>query len=113
MEEKLKEKLTQKIEDEYKEFISILKTKTPEEIIQRSYEKVTKEEITYLFNKDYSKTELKALLKRDCLLDECYDNWLKCDGNFNEMIEYSVDDVVDNIVNDYKRDLKAKSKDSR
>ena len=40
--------------------------------------------ILKIFNiKDYTNTELKALLKKDNILEEYYDEWSKVDGNFN------------------------------
>ena len=52
--------------------------------------------------KDYSVSDLKALLKSDDILDECYDEWLNSDGNFNELLEYPVDERIDSIIDDYR-----------
>ena len=49
------------------------------------------------YDKDYSKFELKTLLKREHILEECYDDWLDSDGSFREVIEFSVDDTIDLI----------------
>lgn len=101
--EELKEKFDKKIDNEFKEFMENLKQCTPEVIIEKSYEKVSKEEMTYkLKDKEYTTAELKALLKTDGILEECYDEWLKSDGNFNEVLEYAVDERVDLIVEDFK-----------
>lgn len=53
-------------------------------------------------DKDYTVSDLKALLKTDGILQECYDEWLKSDGNFNEVLEYAVDERIDLIIDDYK-----------
>ena len=59
--------------------------------------------ILKIFNiKDYTNTELKALLKKDNILEEYYDEWSKVDGNFNEFLDYAVEKRIAIIVNDFK-----------
>ena len=48
---KLKQELYDKLEKEYNDFIEDLKTKTPDEIINKSYEKVMKEELKEMAKK--------------------------------------------------------------
>lgn len=101
--EELKQKFDKKIDNEYKEFIKELKQCSPDIIIERAYEKVSKEEMIYkIKEKNYTVSDLKALLKSDDLLDECYDEWLKSDGNFNELLEYPVEERIDLIIDDYR-----------
>lgn len=111
--EDLKEQLGQKIENEFQEFIEDLKQCEPQVIIDRAYEKVSKEEMIYkIKDKEYSKSDLKALLKADEILQECYDEWLKSDGNFNEVLEYAVDERIDLIIDDFKdRENKKKTRE--
>lgn len=114
MEEILQQKVQEKLVNEYNKFVNGLKREKPEVIIERAYEKVCKQEMVYCFEKkNLSASECKAILKSPNILDECYDEWLKSDGNFNEMLEYSIDDAVEHIENDYKRDIKQKNKDAR
>ena len=54
------------------------------------------------------KKDLKALLKTDGILQECYDEWLKSDGNFNEVLEYAVDERIDLIIEDFQERKKQK-----
>ena len=99
---------------EYKEFIKDLEQCSPKIIIDRAYEKVCKEEMIYkLKDKDYSISELKTLLKTDEILQECYDEWLKSDGNFNEMLEYAVDNRIDLILEESTEQKKQRNKESR
>lgn len=49
------------------------------------------------YDKDYSKFELKTLLKREHILQECYDDWLSNDGSLREALEFSIDDTIDLI----------------
>lgn len=101
--EELKEKLSEKLNNEFKNFIDNLKLCTPEVIIERAYEKVSKEEMIYkIKDKHYTVADLKALLKVDEILQECYDEWLKSDFNFNEVLEYAVDERIDSIIDEYK-----------
>lgn len=101
--EELKQKFNNKIDKEYEEFIAELKQCPPQVILERAYEKVSKEEMVYkIKDKDYTVSDLKALLKTDGILQECYDEWLKSDGNFNEVLEYAVDERIDLIIDDYK-----------
>ena len=110
----LKEKLEQKIDDEFEELKEDLKKCKPEVIIERAYEIVSKEEMTYVIKaKNYSIQELKALLKTDGILEECYDEWLKTDANFNELLEYAVDKRTEIITNDFIKEKAKKSKESR
>ena len=50
---KIREEVYNKMEQEYNNFIEKVKLKTPEEIIQSSYEKVCKEEILGDFYPEY------------------------------------------------------------
>ena len=51
------------------------------------------------------------LLKRDDILEECYDDWLSCDGNLREALEFSVDDTIDIIRDNEVK--KERNKDAR
>lgn len=111
---KLKEKFDEKIDTEYKEFIEDLEQCSPKIIIDRAYEKVCKEEMIYkLKDKDYTISELKTLLKTDEILQECYDEWLKSDGNFSEMLEYAVDNRIDLILEESTEQKRQRNKESR
>lgn len=110
--ETLREKFEQKIDNEYKEFIEDLKQCTPEGIIDRAYEKVSKQEMIYkIKDRDYSISELKALLKTDEILQECYDEWLKSDGNFTDVLEYAVEERIDLIIEDFERQKHKKDRE--
>ena len=113
-EDGLKQRVQEKITNEYNDFIEELKKERPEVIIERAYEKVCKEEMLYVFEKnDLSVNECKSLLKYSNILDDCYSEWLKSDGNFNEMLEYAVENSIEHITEDFKREQKQKNKDSR
>lgn len=107
--EELKKRLDEKVDKEFNNFITELINCRPQVILERAYEKVAKEEIVYLIkNKEYTITEIKALLKANCILDECYDEWLKFDGNFNELLDFAVEKRITSIVDKFKENMKRK-----
>ena len=109
-EEKIKQMVIEKIRSEYYSFIGELRKDRPEIIIERAYEVVCKGEMIYLFeNKLLDISECKALLKKDCILDQCYSDWLKSDGNLNEILGYSVDNSIEKIVKNFKEKINDKS----
>ena len=112
--QELKQRFEAKVNKEFKEFVEELKQNEPEVIVNTAYELVSKEEMIYkITEKDYTTSELKALLKTDGILDECYDEWLKSDGNFNEILEYAVDKRIEIILDDYEQKSNQKHRESR
>lgn len=111
--EELKSKLIQKLERELTDFKDSLKELPAEQIIDNSYKITCMQTIRdYLANdKDYSKFELKTLLKREHLLEECYDDWLSNDGSLREALEFSIDDTIDLIRDNEVK--KERNKDAR
>ena len=111
--EELKSKLIQKLERELTDFKDSLKELPAEQIIDNSYKITCMQTIQdYLANdKDYSKFELKTLLKREHLLEECYDDWLSNDGSLREALEFSIDDTIDLIRDNEVK--KERNKDAR
>lgn len=104
--EKLKEQLSEKIQKEYDDFIENLKLLPPEHIVESSYEKVFKEKfMTTVQYKDFSKQEIKALLKMDYPLDSLYQEWLKNDLSYIPFIEDTVDDHIKKAMKQQKKDL--------
>ena len=113
----LKAKLDNKIDKEYEDLLADLRNSTPQVIIERAYEKVSKEEMIYrIKEKDYTINELKILLKQDNLLQECYDEWLDNDGGFHQVLEDSVDERIKFIIEESEkesREKKTKNRESR
>lgn len=93
--EQLKNKLNEKIQNEYDNFIDRLKSLPLEQVIESSYEKVFKEEfMTTIQYRELSKTEINALLKMDYPLDSLYQEWLKNDLSYIPLIEDTVDVII-------------------
>ena len=99
---KLKEKLDIKIQQEYDKFIEKLMELSPKEIIERSYEKIFKEEIISMIQgKELSK--IIALLKVDYPLDALYQEWLKTDLSYVQMVDETFDKYINKLEKQKKR----------
>ena len=66
-----------------------------------------------IYNKELSKFELKTLLKREDILEECYDDWLSCDGNLREALEFSEDETIANIRDNEEKKERNKKEETK
>ncbi len=113
-EQRLKMELNEKVEQEYATFKKDLEQKSPKEIIEKAYELVVKEQIKdELKEKNLIENELKALLKEKDLLSECYEDWKDSDGKLGEIISYTIDDTIELIEQEYNKQNKQKTGESR
>lgn len=112
--EDLKEKLFEKVENEFKDFKEKLKQKSPDEIIENAYKLTAMDGIIgELKERNFDKYELKALLKENNLLSEFYEDWRNTDGKLCESVQYPMEDTIDIIVENYEKSKKEKLKESR
>ena len=109
------DELLKKLELELKDYKSYVKEQGVDYAIEKAYELTVKQEIIdcIAYDSDLSNEQRKALLKFDNVLDDCYDEWLKTDGNLREHLNYSVDKSVEHITNDYKKDKIKANKEAR
>ena len=100
------DELLKKLEQELKDYKAYIKEQGVDYAIDKAYELTVKQEIIdcIAYDSDLSNEQRKALLKTNNVLDDCYDEWLKTDGNLREHLNYSVDKSVENITDDYKKD---------
>ena len=101
MEEQIRNKLYQKMENEFNSYIEKLKKLPPEKIILSSYEKIMKEEMMLSFypdNEMYDINQIKALNKCDKPLDKLYSDWMDNDISFNGVIEDSITNTLNDLV---------------
>lgn len=93
----LKNELIEKLENELKEYINTLRGLSADEIIDNSYKLTCITEIKdyLIYDKELSKFELKMLLKREHILEECYNDLFHYEENLREALEFSVDDTID------------------
>ena len=100
------DKLLQKLEEELKEFKSYIKEQGVDFAIDKAYELTIKQEIidSIIYDRTLSEEEIEVLLKCNNVLDQCYDEWLKSDGNIRDTLNFVVDERVDFIIDDYSKD---------
>lgn len=109
--EQLKTALYEKVYAKQQEFISSLKTMTPENIIQYAYELVIREDILLSFEEnDFEAKQCKALLKEKKPLDKLFLAWEKHErSHMSEILDY-----IENKANDLIKFARIKSdRDSR
>lgn len=111
----MEDKLYEKLENELKQFKEKMKENGVDYAIDRAYELTTKQEIidSIQFDHVLSKTQIKALLSKENVLDELYDDWLSFDGNMREHINYSVDKSLNIIENNYRKEHIKTKNDAR
>ena len=97
------DKLLQKLEEELKEFKSYIKEQGVDFAIDKAYELTIKQEIidSIIYDRTLSEEEIEVLLKCNNVLDQCYDEWLKSDGNIRDTLNFVVDERVDFIIDDF------------
>ena len=104
------ELLYEKVHAEYDAFIEELKRMTPEQVIDRAYEKVTKENmVTIIREENLTPAEAKALNREKYPLDRMYQEWLDTDVSEMQMLKDSIDDTAKKAV----KEMKDKQKESR
>lgn len=80
---KNKERLNEKLEKEYGDFLKSLEEMEPKEIIKASYEKVMKEDVLYAMEEnDLTDDQVSALLESQSPLEDIYQQWLKMDCSY-------------------------------
>lgn len=85
-------RLTDKLNREWENYIAELMLLPPKEIIKRAYETAWKEEImTYLLScVEITDKKIEILLKRENLLNEMYRVWMDTDGDYNELLGFAI-----------------------
>ena len=97
--EQLNTALYEKIYAEQQEFISSLKTMTPENIIQYAYELVIREDILLSIKEnDRDAQQCKALLKEKKPLDKLFLAWEKYEGSHMTEILDCIENKADELV---------------
>lgn len=95
--------LYEKVQAEYDAFIRELKTKSAEGVIEKAYEKVFKEELVCICEfADFEQKEAKAMCLEKHPLDRMYQDWLKCDAIYMDMLRDSVDSSLKNVAMEYR-----------
>ena len=110
-----KDLLIKKLEQELKDFKEYVKENGVDYAIDSAYEITVRKEIldTIVHDKTSSKEQIKALLKSNNVLKQCYDEWLKRDRHLREVLDSSVDDVLNNIEQNYIKEKIKTNKEAR
>ncbi len=99
--ETLRELLYEKASKEQDAFTEHLKTLSPEEIIEMSYEKVMRDDILMTFEDDYlSDKQVAELLKLDYPVSACYNEWMDTDVSHMEMLRDTIDSFTQKLVDE-------------
>lgn len=104
----LNHKVWQKMQAELDSFISELKTKPPDEIIESAYELIYKQDILQSFDFDvdgnYPLTDeqVKALLSMKHPLDHLYQEWLEYGDSVLDTLKQSNDLAIDKQIEHIK-----------
>ena len=86
--------LYEKAQKEYDDVIAELKELPSEQVIERAYEKVIKENILCILeDSQRDQKEAKALYLEKYPLDRAYQDWLKSDVSGTAMLRDSIDDT--------------------
>lgn len=89
----------EKIKKEFEEFLNELINERPEVIIERSYEKVCKEELyDAISNRNFSIAESKVIIKSENFLDACYTEMLELDNDSTNVLDSSISIVLENSI---------------
>lgn len=109
--EDLRDLLYQKASKEQSDYIEHLKTLPPEQIIDRSYEKVMRDDILMTFEDDYlSDKQVAELIKLDYPLSACYEEWMDNDYSHMEMLRDTIDDYTQRLVKEHEAEKQNKKK---
>ena len=87
--------LLQIVSAEYEHFLKRLELLSPQQIIEKSYEKVIKEDLVLsIENEPVTEKQAKALMKLDMPLDSMYQHWLKTDVTYMDRLSECIDDCA-------------------
>lgn len=112
--EKLHAELYEKMEEEQRVFVEELKTKTPDEILNRAYEYLMREDFLYeMEHINLNERQIRAMLATDTPLADLYRKWMDTEDPHKEDIKciinnYSADGAKRLGIKDKRRDWDAR-----
>lgn len=110
----LQQQLYEKAAAEQKMYISKLKLKLPEQIIECAYEKVMRDDILLVFEyEDLPKKQVKELLKLKEPIAVCYERWLHNDYSHMNMLKDSISEVANDMIRHQAEQKKVKKEPER
>ena len=111
MTEKMNQRLYDKMSREYSGFIDRVKLLPPEQILDRAFEKVSKEDILCsLEGEGMEYDQAKALCRLEHPLEELYQQWLKTDSSYMESLRETMEERAGSAVIETKKAAKSKER---
>lgn len=102
--EEINAALYEKMFKEQKNFIQELKKSPPEEIIERAYEIAIRGDILLsVEGNEIPVSKAKQLLKLEKPLNSIYQEWLKTDNSYMDMIEDTINDFAGELEKQAKK----------
>lgn len=93
--EELRLEIYDRVNAEQEKFIEMLKAMPAEDIIERAYEKVIRDDILTMFDENsFSDSQIKALLEYKKPLAMCYTAWVHSHYSYMDIIRSSVKDFT-------------------
>ena len=93
--EEIKNLWYERMLQEYNSFLERTMHQPPEEILKASYEKVIKEDILFIVeSEELSVEHMRALLRMQHPLDECYQSWLDEDVSYMEDLRICIENLT-------------------
>ncbi len=94
--------LSVKLDKEFDNFCENLKTKTPEEIIEKSYEITVKDELKEeIKNMNLHDKEKAIMIEQNDLLTEFYHDWLDTDVPLGDVLKETLEESVSTLTRYY------------
>lgn len=96
----IRNKLYERMQQEYDNYINTLMEASPKEIIDNSNQISIKEELVSMFipeSERYDIDDIKSLSKTKKPLEELYQDWIDCDINISQVLDDSIQLSFDNI----------------
>lgn len=95
--------LQEKVTQEYNDFVHSLAKLPPNEIIERAYEKVYREDLKYtILDKKLDYSSSKTLYQLPNTLETCYQEWLRNDLSHMDLLNDTVDEVTHKYADRHK-----------
>ena len=114
--EELNLQLYNKMSAEFEKFKEELLNSSPQEVLDRAYEYIIKDDIVlsleyYDLNSDLTASRADALLKSENSLDEVYDAWMESESSHMDEIREVLDSAAESLIRDAQHQREAKAKD--
>lgn len=98
-EEEIKNLLYERMMQEYDRFLESTMNQLPAEILKASYEKVIKEDILVIVESgELSAEHMRALLRMQHPLEECYQSWLDEDVSYMEDLRICIEKTAHTLL---------------